>query len=315
MTETDPPLDAPVDNGIGELPGSRLRAAREARGLSVEDVALRLNISVTYVRALEASDFDKLPGMAFVKGYTRAYARFVGLSPDELIQEVNQLTDRQRADRPVASINKVGQQARLSDPLIRVSVMVFAAALIGISLWWWQGQTQRPLNEEPATVVDQAQESAPAVDADPTDIQRRLREREGDEAALDEEEEVLPVEGADEAEPSYMTPEDVERLAREMGAGDEPDLAGEVAVPEPAVAEKRLTMTFSGECWVSIRDLDDNLLYASNKKAGEVMEFLVEEPAVLLVGRVSAVSQAEFDGQPLDLDAVAQRNVARLTLE
>ena len=34
-----------------------------------------------------------------------------------------------------------------------------------------------------------------------------------------------------------------------------------------------------------------------------------------LVGRVSAVGEATFAGEPLDLEAVAQRNVARLTLE
>ncbi|WP_207063752.1 RodZ domain-containing protein [Motiliproteus sp. SC1-56] len=334
MTEIDPMLGTHSESGHQELPGKQLKAVREARGLSVQDVATRLNISEAYVSALEATDLSKLPGIAFVKGYMRAYARFVGLSGDELVAEIDRMVGRETIERPVTSINKVGQQAKLSDPLIRISVVLFAAALIAASLWWWQGQSRAPVATPEGVEAPVAPESdaaaAQEAASDPTDIQSRLSQRET-ESTPPEVSEPEAADEADEAEPTYLSPEEIERLSKELEAegAAEPASAetASQAAPEAATAadtaeraatateEKRLVMTFTDECWVAIRDQEDNLLYASNKKAGESLEFLVEEPARLLVGRVSAVSMAELGGEPLDLQSVARQNVARLTLD
>ncbi|MDR2877640.1 MAG: helix-turn-helix domain-containing protein, partial [Chromatiales bacterium] len=59
--------------------GARLRAAREAAGMSVEAVASGLRIAPTQIRALEADDHTAFPAPVFFSGYVRSYARFLNL--------------------------------------------------------------------------------------------------------------------------------------------------------------------------------------------------------------------------------------------
>jgi cytoskeleton protein RodZ len=65
--------------------GARLRAAREAAGLSIESVAQQLKLAPRQVRALEDDDFQRLPGRTFVRGFARNYARFLQLDPDTVV--------------------------------------------------------------------------------------------------------------------------------------------------------------------------------------------------------------------------------------
>jgi cytoskeleton protein RodZ len=69
-----------ISHGIGE----RLRSAREARGLSLEEIEAGTRIRRQYLRALEAEAFDEIPGPAYVKGFLRTYATYLGLSSDDL---------------------------------------------------------------------------------------------------------------------------------------------------------------------------------------------------------------------------------------
>ncbi|KGQ22566.1 RodZ domain-containing protein [Thermus filiformis] len=65
--------------------GERLKAAREAQGVSLEEAARRLALRKTLLEALEECRFDRLPEPALAKGYLRRYALLLGLDPDPLL--------------------------------------------------------------------------------------------------------------------------------------------------------------------------------------------------------------------------------------
>ena len=65
--------------------GVLLRAVREARGLTLETIASRTNISLKYLEALEADDFERLPSATFVRGYVREYARQLRMNVDAVV--------------------------------------------------------------------------------------------------------------------------------------------------------------------------------------------------------------------------------------
>lgn len=71
-----------------ETPGKKLSAAREGWGLSVQEVADNLNLGVSIIEAVEADEYDKLPGSTFARGYIRAYANLLRIDADELIAMV-----------------------------------------------------------------------------------------------------------------------------------------------------------------------------------------------------------------------------------
>src|ERR687891_907511 len=71
----------PEPGSVGEW----LRLQREMREISLRDIAERTKISLRYLEAMEEDRFDTLPAPIFAKGFLREYARYVGLSPDEVV--------------------------------------------------------------------------------------------------------------------------------------------------------------------------------------------------------------------------------------
>ena len=65
--------------------GDWLRRQREVREIGIRDIADRTKISLRYLEAMEADRFDLLPAPVFAKGFLREYARYVGLSPDDVV--------------------------------------------------------------------------------------------------------------------------------------------------------------------------------------------------------------------------------------
>ncbi|HAU30775.1 MAG TPA: hypothetical protein DCW46_00460 [Desulfotomaculum sp.] len=74
--------------GVGLLEiGETLRKTREARGLSLEDVAQLTKINLRYIKAIENDSFDALPGGVYTRGFLRSYARLLDLDHRELLSE------------------------------------------------------------------------------------------------------------------------------------------------------------------------------------------------------------------------------------
>jgi cytoskeletal protein RodZ len=68
--------------------GQRLRAAREARGLTIEDVASSTRIPTRHLLSLEDSDWSKLPASTYSVGFAKNYAGAVGLDRAEIADQL-----------------------------------------------------------------------------------------------------------------------------------------------------------------------------------------------------------------------------------
>jgi cytoskeleton protein RodZ len=69
--------------------GTILRETRQARGLTIDDVAQVTRIRPRYLEALEAERYDVLPTPVHVRGFLRNYALYLNLEPDPLIARYN----------------------------------------------------------------------------------------------------------------------------------------------------------------------------------------------------------------------------------
>jgi transcriptional regulator with XRE-family HTH domain len=109
----------------------RLQAAREGAGLTIEDIAERTRIKPALLHALERGDVSRLPGPFYTKTFIRAYAREVGLEPDELLAEFAATTAAlpQPAVR-VADIPPVRRIARYETPRTSTWQFVPIAAIV-----------------------------------------------------------------------------------------------------------------------------------------------------------------------------------------
>ena len=69
--------------------GAKFRAAREARGLSLSEVAEDIHIRAVYLAEIEAENWRAIGAPVYVRGFLRTYARFLGLDPEEAVAEFN----------------------------------------------------------------------------------------------------------------------------------------------------------------------------------------------------------------------------------
>ena len=66
--------------------GAYLREARERAGITLRAIATTTKISVLSLEALERNDVGRLPGGIFVRAFVRAYAKEVGLDPEDAVR-------------------------------------------------------------------------------------------------------------------------------------------------------------------------------------------------------------------------------------
>ncbi len=78
----------PQTVGGGDGFGARLRAARQARGLDLVEIADELKIRRCYLQALEEGDVESLPARPFAIGFLRSYARLLDLDGNALVKEL-----------------------------------------------------------------------------------------------------------------------------------------------------------------------------------------------------------------------------------
>jgi len=133
-------------------PGQRLRQAREAAGLSRDEVASRLRLRLELISALEDDDYAHLPPAAYVSGYLRSYARLVDLPAEELVA---MLERREEALVMVSSVMPPHQR-RSSDWSVKVVTWLIILLLLGLLAAWWfarQPLEQDVVAETPAMVT------------------------------------------------------------------------------------------------------------------------------------------------------------------
>lgn len=77
-----------VQEGMAMTAGQRLRAAREAAGMTLEEVATTTRIPTRHLESLENSDFERLPAPTYTIGFAKNYAQAVGLDRREIADQL-----------------------------------------------------------------------------------------------------------------------------------------------------------------------------------------------------------------------------------
>jgi len=145
--------------------GSRLREARERRGIALRQIANATKISVSVLEALERNDISRLPGGIFGRAFVRSYAVEVGLDPEATIQDFMTAfpNDSVTAGHPTTERGDdyellENERRRAGTYLTLVAISI---PIAGVMLW--VGTRGRPTREPPpVAVVTAAPTQAPA---------------------------------------------------------------------------------------------------------------------------------------------------------
>ncbi|ACG77252.1 putative transcriptional regulator [Phenylobacterium zucineum HLK1] len=142
------PADLDLEEGNGVLNrdplqshasiGEALRAVRQDRGLTLDELAERTRVRRSYLEALEAMRLDALPSRPFTIGYIRAYALALGLDPEAAVERFK--ADEPVLDEPLRAPIGVPDER---DP--RVAAFIAGAVVIVVAIVLWN-VAQRAMN-------------------------------------------------------------------------------------------------------------------------------------------------------------------------
>jgi hypothetical protein len=111
--------------------GNSLREARERQGLGYPEIELATKIRAKYIRALEEEDFTSLPGDAYIRGFLRTYADYLGLDGEIYVDEyASRFITSWRDELPPRPERR---RLRRERPLPRRTVLVVLAVAAGVA--------------------------------------------------------------------------------------------------------------------------------------------------------------------------------------
>ena len=340
--------EATQEKSAVQSTGERLRLAREAKGLSQQNVAERLCLKLSTVRDIEE---DKSPAdlaATFLRGYIRSYARLVHVPEDEILPMLSkQAPIRAAKITPMHNIalGSSGRRKKRDGMLMTFTVLVIVV-VIGLTVaWWWQNHkaSQADLNAMTSTSAASGNEqSIPLSDGnDETSA--------GGNAIPLDTGNTAPA-ATDNATPAATTGNATAANAAPVSSDDQSTASATVApsqsasaVPatQPATqagqnapetqapattasspvttdatvaATDALVMNFSGDCWLEVTDAQGKKLFSGLQHKGGQLNLNGKTPYRVKIGAPAVVS-VQFRGQPVDLSRFVRTNqVARLTI-
>lgn len=286
-------------------PGGALKAARQQRGATVQDVADILNLTTRVVEDLEAEAWENLPGPAFTRGYLRAYAKLLELDSVALTSAYNeQIGDAEGVPLP----SRLGRsESRLTEivqkqPGAVLSASVAAVIVVVALVIWLVWPDESPQTDDALRQAPPVSTRAPAAPRPPPTIQESASPAPTVVAA--------PEETPEEPPETVAAPPATQPVSAPEA---EPVAAPVESEPGVIVGEDRLVFRFKEDCWVEVRDADGRNVHSDLERSGDVLELRGTAPFRITLGYAPGV-ELSFNGEPVALAPHTRNNVASLVL-
>ena len=330
--QSDDPVIRAGDVGAHEAPGAPtprapgawLAAAREARGLTIDQVASQLNFAPRQVLALEADDYAALPGMVIVRGFLRSYAKLLKVDPAPLLAllvdkpasstaPMRHALSASFSETRLPTLTGSGKRSKTMPVVAGLAVLVVAAAASYALGWWPEALSRRAgqfklgaLAPDGAAPTSAAPVSGSTITTDGPATPLM--------AGMPTAAETAPAGAMASGVVAMVAP--APGLPGASATTDMPATAAAMATTAPAAAAigNPLVLNIQQDSWVEIKRADNTPVIARVIKAGSVETFDIAEPVTLTIGNIAGV-EATLRGAPLELASVATGNVVRLRLK
>jgi len=318
---TEPELTGPADDAPppAASAGTLLAQAREASGMSIDDVATQLKLAPRQVVAIERDDFASLPGRTFVRGFVRNYARLLKLDVDAVLAALPGDGAAPAQDRPLAatssrSIGEMPREPAARPGVARWAIPLVLVAIVGVAAFYEFARPPAPAKPALPTPVD-AQPPAPAPASAPAEPSATPRQEPAASAPSQD-----GTGGAAAPSSSTELPNPLASTAPSTGAASAATAPPPPASPPPAAAatpgtsRNQLGLVFRGTSWLEVRDRSGNVVLSMTGAGGTTRDLPVSPPGEVVIGNAAAVD-ATWRGKPLDLAPYTKQNVARVRLD
>lgn len=275
--------------------GAELSAARQERGLGLQEVAQQLKFGLRQLEALEADRFEELPpGGTFARGMVRSYARLLKLDPEPLLARLAGRFDAPDSNQLAA---RFSQPVPFSDAGRRSTLVYFGLSLailavVGGVAYQWQRERGAP-GQQMAFVKPKAE--APARKAAPPAVEVKKAPEVRKPAPVVEENKT------EEKKVVEKKPAPVIQTAA-------------ATIPPASSGVHRIVMRVeSDEAWLEVTDGGGRQLVSSLNRAGAERVVQGRGPFTFVIGNASHV-RIEHNGREFDLKPHTRVEVARFTI-
>lgn len=291
----------------------KLKNAREAQDLTLDEIAAELRIGINMLRALEESRFDELGVPVFAKGYLKQYGARLGLDVPELIADYERCVGDQSIEIAPSTTIRLRDERQITVWVIAAIVLALLAAVLWV--WWWLGADQAI-----ETVSDQAINQS-AVPAEEIPVEQPLAPPEpvAEDSSTVEASPLptgdLPNEaGALSDEISEI--ESVSELRADSAETEDIDAeAAPAETNQPTVNEPVLEILFVEDSWTDITSDSGDQLYYNLGRAGTRTRIPMNQRMNLFFGNAAGV-RLTLNGEPYDIPPAARRgDLAQFDLE
>ncbi|MDD5296881.1 MAG: DUF4115 domain-containing protein [Rhodocyclaceae bacterium] len=312
-----------------EKPVGLLRATREEKGLSLEEVAQALKLQPRQVVAMEEGDFLALGSTPHVRGFMRNYARHLGLDPQAVLALVESQVPLPQhelqgpADTGVSMPTPGGRKplawVLAASPLVLVALGAGILYALGVNFDRWRpASSDQPMEQGAAVRASQVAlpvpTAAPAVSASAS------------AGALPAASSVPPAPVGGVPAPVSAQPSPQAGAAAPVTLPAPPAFAPAAApamaqpaaaVPAPApnalTNTHRIVLNFLKDSWVEIKQADGRALISQKVPGGNTRIVEGRPPFSVVIGNALSV-QVQYDDRAVDLAPFTKVDVARLTL-
>jgi cytoskeleton protein RodZ len=321
--------------------GTRLRAAREKKGLTLLQAAERMHVDARILESLEAENFAALGAPVYARGHLRHYAELVDESAAELQQLYADATRAAPAQPDLTRIARMepgNDSGRLVGPAV---IGLVAVALVG-TVWWvltlsadkvqptpvhnkfesnTAGSNSGPgagaTRTAPATAANTgAGSESPVALPAPTPEPSPQRGQKGGAgaAAKGGTPGPAPASGAKIPATAKNARPAAAKGAQPLATNTSPPLAAPPAAagsnataPPPARRGKdgELTLKFSSDSWAEVYDASGQRLFYDVGAAASAHTVRGPAPLRVILGNASGVA-VEYNGRPALIPATAQ---------
>lgn len=293
-------------------PGELLRAAREARNMSVEELTGHTMLSRATVQALEENDFGRLSQPVFVRGYYRKCAKVLEMPEDELMAAYAARTGVE-GPKPASprQVDVVPQDVTPDGRRMLAAVLLGVAVVAGMALWFALPALQQGAGDSSPVAISE--------DRSDSDALAETLESAADTLAAPEPESTAgtPVsQDAAQVQSSLPTPQLQKPAPAERLAGDEPAGSDSPAQTEAPLAPGGLHFRFNQASWVDIRNGNGKRLLGGIVDGDSEYTYPAEDgPFDVRLGYTPGI-EMYVNGQAFDLDAKTDSdNTARFILQ
>jgi cytoskeleton protein RodZ len=296
-----------MSEAVGQGFGRILAEAREAKGLSVADVADKLKLTPRQIEALETEDLERLPSAVFVRGFVRNYARLLNI-PESALPAITE-----RAIEPTPTITAPSEDLVFRTSPVRrwlvlplVGLIVFMLLVVALYNWLRQGEesyltSEAPTATETAKPAGMPAASIQAVPAQPVQQPAVAAAPESKSATTSPDQHV----------DTAMAPAPVVPPATPPAKAETPP---SLVYGSASVAAHTVSLVCQDEeSWIDVTSAD-NHRYTRLLQPGEQMTVHGLAPLQVVVGNALHV-QVTYDNKAIDLKPHTGDRVARLTLQ